>query len=717
MALQRLRNTEKKIEKDPVVKEAYETTLQTYLNKGYITEVNPNENFNDIPIRYEFKTLVFGVNASPFLAQYVSRHNAELHKEEYPRAAETVFSSTYMDDSMDSVSTVEEESDNYTTLTKRTILRKIATIFDPHGFVAPYIVRAKILMQELWLAGLNWDEIVPNEMNKTFLRWLSELKELKQIKIPRCIRHESYVQLKRVTLHAFGDASEKAYGSVVYARCEDSDNNISVRLVAAKSRVALVKTISIPRLELLAAVLCLILTLSICAALNICINNCTFWTDSMNVLHWIRNRSTIFKPFVANRIGEIQYHSNPIQWRHVQGKQNPADILSRGCSISYLETNELWWNAPEFLKKNECEWPKSKVEFSHENSEIKKSKKKMQFEVQTMHTQSADVQTYNKEWRLDPKRYSSWTKLVRVYAWVMRFVENCKRTKTARIEGQLGANEIHDAEVKLIIKAQRSHYKEEFTCLFKQKELPKDSKLIKLNPKIDGEGVIRSDGRLKYAEMLSYGCRYPVILPRHDWITELIVRHFHEDSGHSGTNYTLSVLSTSAREVIRAVENKCTKCKLRKARPKEQIMAPLPNIRHNMPLRAFVHVAVDYAGPFVTVQGRGKRREKRYLCLFTCLSTRAVHLEIAFGMDVDSFLNAFYRMVSRRGLPKTMLSDNGSNFVRADKELKQLLQCLDQDKIIENTANKGIQWQFIPPFAPHWGGVHEIMIKSAKRAT
>ncbi|XP_053373983.1 uncharacterized protein LOC128546731 [Mercenaria mercenaria] len=441
----------------------------------------------------------------------------------------------------------------------------------------------------------------------------------------------------------------------------------------------------------------------------------------MNVLHWIRNRSTIFKPFVANRIGEIQYHSNPIQWRHVQGKQNPADILSRGCSISYLETNELWWNAPEFLKKNECEWPKSKVEFSHENSEIKKSKQ-MQFEVQTMHTQSADVQTCIEEWRLDPKRYSSWTKLVRVYAWVMRFVENCKRTKTARIEGQLGANEIHDAEVKLIIKAQRSHYKEEFTCLSKQKELPKDSKLIKLNPKIDGEGVIRSDGRLKYAEMLSYDCRYPVILPRHDWITELIVRHFHEDSGHSGTNYTLSVLSTqywipSAREVIRAVENKCTKCKLRKARPKEQIMAPLPNIRHNMPLRAFVHVAVDYAGPFVTVQGRGKRREKRYLCLFTCLSTRAVHLEIAFGMDVDSFLNAFYRMVSRRGLPKTMLSDNGSNFVRADKELKQLLQCLDQDKIIENTANKGIQWQFIPPFAPHWGGVHEIMIKSAKRAT
>ena len=125
---------------------------------------------------------------------------------------------------------------------------------------------------------------------------------------------------------------------------------------------------------------------------------------------------------------------------------------------------------------------------------------------------------------------------------------------------------------------------------------------------------------------------------------------------------------------------------------------------------------VDFAGPFVTVQGRGKRREKRYLCLFTCMATRAVHLELAYGLDTNSFMNAFYRMASRRGLPDEIYSDNGTNFKGADNELKALLTQLDEAKIKQSTANKGIKWNFNPSMAPHFGGVHESMIKSAKRA-
>ena len=133
-------------------------------------------------------------------------------------------------------------------------------------------------------------------------------------------------------------------------------------------------------------------------------------------------------------------------------------------------------------------------------------------------------------------------------------------------------------------------------------------------------------------------------------------------------------------------------------------------------MRAFTKTAVDFAGPFVTVQGRGKRRQKRYLCLFTCMTTRAVHLEIAYGLDTDSFMNAFYRMTSRRGLPDEMYSDNGTNFKGADNELKSLVADLDKDKIKQTVANKGLKWNFNPPMAPHFGGVHESMIKSAKRA-
>ena len=127
-------------------------------------------------------------------------------------------------------------------------------------------------------------------------------------------------------------------------------------------------------------------------------------------------------------------------------------------------------------------------------------------------------------------------------------------------------------------------------------------------------------------------------------------------------------------------------------------------------------MAVDFAGPFFTVQGRGKPRKKRYLCLFTCLLSRAVHLEVAFGLDTDSFLNSFYRMVNRRGLPLEVISDNGGNFVGADKELRELVKKLDEDKIQGSMANQGIKWHFNPPLASHFGGVHEIMIKAAKKA-
>ena len=148
-------------------------------------------------------------------------------------------------------------------------------------------------------------------------------------------------------------------------------------------------------------------------------------------------------------------------------------------------------------------------------------------------------------------------------------------------------------------------------------------------------------------------------------------------------------------------------CRRREAKAACQIMAPLPLSRLMASTRAFTRTAVDFGGPYtcITVQGRGKRREKRYLCLFTCMATRAVHLEIAFGLDTDAFLNAFYRMASRRGVPEEMYSDNGTNFKGADNELRLLIAQLDNEKVKETIANKGVTWHFNPPVCPtfRWG--------------
>ena len=145
-------------------------------------------------------------------------------------------------------------------------------------------------------------------------------------------------------------------------------------------------------------------------------------------------------------------------------------------------------------------------------------------------------------------------------------------------------------------------------------------------------------------------------------------------------------------------------------------MAPLPRIRLEATMKPFTNCAVDFADPFYTIQGRGKSRVKRYLCLFVCLQTHCLHLEMAWSLETDGFLKALTRMVARQGWPRDMLSDNGTNFVGGDRELQELVQQLDQDKIQRMTSNEGIRWHWNPPLAPHFGGVFERMIKSAKRA-
>ena len=301
-------------------------------------------------------------------------------------------------------------------------------------------------------------------------------------------------------------------------------------------------------------------------------------------------------------------------------------------------------------------------------------------------------------------------------------MNNCRTAKEGRTQGELTHEEIKDAETHVIREVQQDAFASEYQQLLKGEQVKSDSKLVALQPRVDEDGLLRCNGRLRYAYFLPYDARHPILLPRKYWVTKLIVKFYHEKDHHAGgTNQTLAAISSrfwiiSAREEIREWENECNWCKRRKARACSQIMAPLQNNRLALSIRAFERVAVDYGGPFITIQGRGKRREKRYLCLFTCLATRAVHLEMAFALDTDSFLNAFYRMVSRRGKPEEVVSDNGGNFVAADKELQELVRRLDQDRIVKSTANRGIKWHFNPPLSPHFGGAHEIMIKAAKRA-
>jgi len=197
-------------------------------------------------------------------------------------------------------------------LTKRIILSKVAVVFDPLGLAGPFRIRAKLLLQDRWTKGLNWDEPIDRELLIRARDWLSELENLQEINVPRCLQ-ESKLE-KSISVQTFVDASKEAYGAVSYLRSEYTQGCYGARIIASKTRIGPLTSMSTPRLELTAATLGLHLTLSILAAFNIPIAQVRFWSDSRNVLYWIRGQGKQYRPFVANRIGEIQRQSNPEQW-------------------------------------------------------------------------------------------------------------------------------------------------------------------------------------------------------------------------------------------------------------------------------------------------------------------------------------------------------------------------------------------------------------------
>lgn len=601
--------------------------------------------------------------------------------------------------------------DKYTS-TKREFLKGIATLFDPLGFLTPYIVRARILLQSMWTSGLDWDEPLNAELKTKAQNWFDELSELSKIRVPRCLRLTADV--KEVTIHTFADASIEAYGAVTYARHEYTDGTVSCNLVASKSKVAPLNAVSIPRLELMAAIVGLRQAEKIAPVLKVAPSQLTFWSDSMDVLFWIRGQSRQFKPFVANRVGEIHKSTDPAQWQYVPTKQNPADLLTRGQSVSQLKDEKCWWEGPSYLKSDATEWPVSKLEVKeNQDKEVRKQFRTKQQESSTFMSEP----TVN---RLEPTRYSSWRRLSRVLARVLRFPGNCQLLPDQRELGPLNKEELIASEQHLIKRAQEQVFSAEIKALKAGQKISGSSKLLPLNPFVDEDGILRCNGRLCYAEYLPWETRFPTILPKGHHVTKLIIKEHHERKKHGGTNQVLAELSVkywiiSAREAIREWEKECMECRRRKTTPIKPMMAPLPVFRTRMSLRPFSQTSVDYAGPFITKQGRGKTRLKRYLCLFTCLSTRAVHLEVANNLDTDSFLNAFFRMASRRGMPEEMLSDNGTNFVGAHNEL-EALKALDKNRIQDATSAYGVKWRFNPPLAPHFSGVHEIMVKAAKKA-
>ncbi|KRZ01244.1 hypothetical protein T11_439 [Trichinella zimbabwensis] len=323
---------------------------------------------------------------------------------------------------------------------KRQMLRTASSIFDLIGVLAPFTVRAKILFQSLWQLGVSWDETLPDDVNCLWVKWKQELKELPLINVPRAVVPVTLAQARRVELHAFCDASERAYGAVVYLRVETASRSARVNLVVAKTRVAPVKRLSLPRLELMGALTAARLIHFVQGALQLDIHSISCWSDSEVTLAWVRSAASRWKPFVRNRVEEIQQLVEPTCWRHCPGKSNPADLLSRGASLKGLAKSNNWWQGPRWLAEPTKAWPR-KRDSSDRNPPLPPEK--------VRHSRDAllvSVVAHTPIDFLHPERYSDIERLFRISALCLRFGRNCRSTAGDQRSGPLTVRELNAAE-------------------------------------------------------------------------------------------------------------------------------------------------------------------------------------------------------------------------------------------------------------------------------
>ena len=603
--------------------------------------------------------------------------------------------------------------------TRRGILSMVSSLYDPLGFLAPCILLAKLILQELCRHGVSWDEMVDDRTAEQWREWVIELPHLSTAAIPRCFIPESFT-VERLELHTFCDASIRAYAAVSYLRAVGFDGRIHCAVVLGKSRLSPLKTTTIPRLELSAAVLAARLSKRVIEELTVCISTVVFWSDSTSVLQYICNESRRFHTFVANRVAEIQRLSDASQWRYVPSGQNPADEGSRGQTASEFLQNDIWIKGPAFLWKDETYWPEPPEALKKTESEVQLELQKDP-EVRHVNTITIAVEVDSTPLGKLVQAFSSWTKLKTAVAWLLLYKDWLRQKVQPMGHTSLSSNpiltvtELRKAEIEIVRIAQKESFAAEIKSLDQGKNgVP--GRLRKLCPVLQ-DGVLRVGGRLRNAPT-STDFKQPVILPSNHHVTKLLIRYHHELVGHSGAGMTWSSLRRrfwilKGGAAVRRVLGNCFSCKRRNAALGEQLMGELPAARVTPEQPPFSNTGVDYFGYILVKQGRS--HVKRYGCLFTCLASRAVHIEVAHFLNTDSFLNALRRFMNRRGAPTAIFSDNGSNFVAGERELREGVRNFSQEKIQRYLHQIEIEWHFNPPLASHMGGIWERMVRSVKK--
>jgi len=585
--------------------------------------------------------------------------------------------------------------------TKRNVLKVAATFFDPIGFISPITARVKSIFQLLCKDKSDWDSDVPPDILPVWNTFLDDITRFGELRVKRfsyvnpCESSELFS-----TLHGFSDSSETAYAAVLYFQLR-MQGRTDVFFVAAKNRVAPLKKLSMPRLELSGCLLLseLVSQVKVVFEETVPVDSVKCWSDSQVALCWLKGKSKSWKPWVENRVVNIRKVVDCDDWSYIPGKDNPADIPTRVCEINDFDR---WFKGPEFLRSREgCCGELFDVEARSKDADVLVEAKKFK-NVTTTTVTMEEIKDVSKV--IDIKRFGSFNKLIGTTAYVLRFINKLKArviqehgvTVDEQQEEDIVTAEEREAAEMLWIKAEQNTIR----CSPQFEKLCKSLKLFE-----DDNGMLRLQGRFGSTN-LEPDVKYPMLFSgKGSYFTELFVRHCHEQVLHTGVETTLNYLRNrfwvvKGRQTVKSILRKCVVCIRHQGRTLKPPETPdLPSFRFEDSF-SFCNVGLDYAGPLFVRETAKAAAKKVYILLFTCATSRAVHLELGPNMKSPSFIRAFERFKSRKGTPKLVINDNFKTF--KSTEVKKYFSKL------------GIRQKFILPSSPWWGGFYERLVRSVK---
>uniref|UniRef100_A0A8D8YQ79 Integrase catalytic domain-containing protein n=1 Tax=Cacopsylla melanoneura TaxID=428564 RepID=A0A8D8YQ79_9HEMI len=578
---------------------------------------------------------------------------------------------------------------------KRLLLSVLASFFDILGLWTPIIMHLKLLVQSAWVQKKDWDEELDSKDKVEFLRIVESMNRVSNMPVQRYLVNCNSQGSVRYELHAFSDACSHSYASVVYLRRETQTGEINTDVVFAKSRVAPTDKPTLPRLELLGALIAYrSLNFVKNSLMNVTVDKFYLWIDNQCVIHWLTGNK-VLPVFINNRVREIKSSTFPITFRYVPTEQNPADLACRGSSDVDLKDNKLWWEGPGFLSTHV--WPDFDFHCPFICDETDENE--IPIDINLI-TKCAETVLFPTPFDIDEHKYNSFKKLVNITCYVKKFINLCR--KGANFKGPISLEEYNNSKAEWLKYIQRK----KFPTTYEKLALGQSDQLsTQLGLELSDDGLLICKGRFR--ELRYEGKEvFPVLIPRQCHLTDIIVNDVHRACFHNGTGQTLATLRLNywlcqGRSEVKKIIRNCVNCKKFRQGPyKQPEFCFYPNYRVQRNV-AFQYSSVDMFGPLTVKEGN--KVSTVHGLIFVCMTTRAIHLEMLDSESTADFLLAFKRFLARRNACRHILSDNAIQFK------------LVKDVFSEVLNEKSIKFQFTSPLSPWEGGLYERLIGSTKQ--